>query len=200
MGPFVWSHNKNLDVLAHPNPERYPGQRILVVRLDDVEAGSLRSVASPQLFAQWRAAAHPTGQKDQRINIRLSSPDLQALRARAQQDGIPCQTLISGELHKDIKLPNPGNGSTSSTERQAVAHRLERDLQRAQTDQVAAAVAQPKAHKASLLIPPGRRCCSARAAPLRDRRPGGCAAGSRVRWGRRRDGLAAVPEGSTVRT
>jgi hypothetical protein len=24
-----------LDVLAHPNPERYPGQRILVVRLDD---------------------------------------------------------------------------------------------------------------------------------------------------------------------
>ena len=58
MGPFVWSHDKNallvaergvsfeavvaaieagelLDVLAHPNPERYPGQRILVVRLDD---------------------------------------------------------------------------------------------------------------------------------------------------------------------
>ena len=57
MGPFVWSHDKNalliaerganfetvvaaieagelLDVLAHPNPERYPGQRILVVRLD----------------------------------------------------------------------------------------------------------------------------------------------------------------------
>lgn len=24
-----------LDVLAHPNPERYPGQRILMVRLDD---------------------------------------------------------------------------------------------------------------------------------------------------------------------
>jgi hypothetical protein len=24
-----------LDMLAHPNPERYPGQRILVVRLDD---------------------------------------------------------------------------------------------------------------------------------------------------------------------
>ena len=58
MGPFVWSHDENAlliaersfsfeavvaaieagelrDVLAHPNPERYPGQRILVVRLDD---------------------------------------------------------------------------------------------------------------------------------------------------------------------
>ena len=58
MGTFVWIHDKNalliaerganfetvvaaieadelLDVLAHPNPERYPGQRILVVRLDD---------------------------------------------------------------------------------------------------------------------------------------------------------------------
>ena len=58
MGPFVWSHDKNalliaergvsfeaveaaieagelLDVLARPNPEHYPGQRILVVRLHD---------------------------------------------------------------------------------------------------------------------------------------------------------------------
>jgi hypothetical protein len=58
MGPFVWSHEKNawlfaergasfevvvaaiesgelLDVLAHPSPDRYPGQRILVLRLDD---------------------------------------------------------------------------------------------------------------------------------------------------------------------
>jgi uncharacterized DUF497 family protein len=57
MGPFVWSHAKNallmaerglcfeaivaaveadglLDVLEHPNPNRYPGQRILVVCLN----------------------------------------------------------------------------------------------------------------------------------------------------------------------
>jgi hypothetical protein len=33
-----------------------------------------------------------------------------------------------------------------------VAHRLGRDLQRAQTDQVAAALAQPKAHKAPVLL------------------------------------------------
>lgn len=56
--------------------------------LNDFEAGSLRSVASPQLLTQLRAAARSTGQKDQSINIQLSSPDLQALRARALQEGI----------------------------------------------------------------------------------------------------------------
>ena len=70
--------------------------------LDDFEAGSLRSVASPELLDQLRAAARSTGQKDQRINIRLSSPDLQALRMRALQEGIPYQTLISSVLHKYI--------------------------------------------------------------------------------------------------
>lgn len=70
--------------------------------LNDFEAGSLRSVASPELLDQLRAAARSTGQKDQRINIRLSSPDLQALRTRALQEGIPYQTLISSVLHKYI--------------------------------------------------------------------------------------------------
>jgi predicted DNA binding CopG/RHH family protein len=70
--------------------------------LDDIEAGSLRSVTSPQLLTQLRAAARSTGQKDQRINIRLSSPDLQALRVRALQEGIPYQRLISSVLHKYI--------------------------------------------------------------------------------------------------
>ena len=70
--------------------------------LDDFEAGSLHSVASPQLLTQMRVAARSTGQKDVRINIRLSSPDLQALRERALQEGIPYQTLISSVLHKYI--------------------------------------------------------------------------------------------------
>jgi predicted DNA binding CopG/RHH family protein len=68
--------------------------------LDDYEAGSLCSVASPEVLEGLRAAARATGQKDQRINIRLSSIDLQALRTRALQEGIPYQTLISSVLHK----------------------------------------------------------------------------------------------------
>ena len=42
------------------------------------------------------------GLKDQRINIRLSSADLQALRVKALQEGIPYQTLISSVLHKYV--------------------------------------------------------------------------------------------------
>jgi predicted DNA binding CopG/RHH family protein len=82
-----------------PTPNLDPEEQQL---LDDFEAGSLRSVASPELLDQLRAAARSTGQKDQRINIRLSSPDLQALRTRALQEGIPYQTLISSVLHKYI--------------------------------------------------------------------------------------------------
>lgn len=68
--------------------------------LDDYETGSMQSVASPELLAGLRAAARTTGLKDQRINIRLSSVDLQALRTRALQEGMPYQTLISSVLHK----------------------------------------------------------------------------------------------------
>ena len=68
--------------------------------LDDYETGSMQSVASPKLLDGLRAAARATGLKDQRINIRLSSADLQALRTRALQEGMPYQTLISSVLHK----------------------------------------------------------------------------------------------------
>jgi predicted DNA binding CopG/RHH family protein len=68
--------------------------------LDDYDTGSMRSVASPELLEGLRAAARATGLKDQRINIRLSSVDLQALRTRALQEGMPYQTLISSVLHK----------------------------------------------------------------------------------------------------
>ena len=49
-----------------PTPNLDPEEQQI---LDDDEAGSLRSVASPELLDQLRAAARSTGQKDQRINI-----------------------------------------------------------------------------------------------------------------------------------
>jgi predicted DNA binding CopG/RHH family protein len=70
--------------------------------LADFEAGELRSVATPALLSQLEKAAKATGLKDQRINIRLSSGDLQAIRTRALQEGIPYQTLISSVLHKYV--------------------------------------------------------------------------------------------------
>ena len=70
--------------------------------LDDFEQGALQSIATSALLEGLRQSAGATGQKDQRINIRLSSGDLQAIRTRALQEGIPYQTLISSVLHKYV--------------------------------------------------------------------------------------------------
>jgi predicted DNA binding CopG/RHH family protein len=72
------------------------------VILEAFEAGTLRSVATAAERARLEAAARSTASKDQRINIRLTSEDLGALRARALQEGIPYQTLISSVLHKYV--------------------------------------------------------------------------------------------------
>ena len=70
--------------------------------LEAFEAGTLRSVATAAERSRLEASARSTASKDQRINIRLTSEDLGALRARALQEGIPYQTLISSVLHKYV--------------------------------------------------------------------------------------------------
>ena len=70
--------------------------------LSSYEAGTLQSVATPALLDQLRDSARTTTLKDQRINIRLSSADLDALRERAMQLGMPYQTLISSVLHRYV--------------------------------------------------------------------------------------------------
>ncbi|MCG8527033.1 MAG: hypothetical protein MI748_11665 [Opitutales bacterium] len=47
-------------------------------------------------------AARNTLNKDKRINIRISSRDLGSLQRRANQYGMPYQTLISSILHRYI--------------------------------------------------------------------------------------------------
>ncbi len=46
--------------------------------------------------------ARNTLQKDKRINIRMSSKDLDRVRVIATQQGIPYQTLISSIIHKYV--------------------------------------------------------------------------------------------------
>lgn len=70
--------------------------------LADYEAGSLRSVATKSEIARLKAAARATATKDRRVNIRLSSGDLQDIQARALQEGMPYQTLIASILHKYV--------------------------------------------------------------------------------------------------
>ena len=66
------------------------------------ESGKLKSVASKGELAKFKAAARATALKDKRVNIRLSSGDLNDIQVRALQEGVPYQTLIASVLHKYV--------------------------------------------------------------------------------------------------
>ena len=137
-----------LDILEHPNPDHYAGQRIFVVRREDYvylvpfveddhtvflktiipsrKATKSTSGRSPMKIdadekellesverGEWKSAgggkrertrysryAKATFKKDRRLNIRLSSKDLEAIQKRALAEGLPYQTLIASLLHK----------------------------------------------------------------------------------------------------
>ena len=46
--------------------------------------------------------ARNTLKKDKRINIRISSKDLENVQVRAVEEGIPYQTLIASIIHKFV--------------------------------------------------------------------------------------------------
>jgi predicted DNA binding CopG/RHH family protein len=64
------------------------------------EKGQLKSVATKAELAKVRAAARATSLKDKRVNIRLTSGDLQDIQTKALEEGLPYQTLIASVLHK----------------------------------------------------------------------------------------------------
>lgn len=66
------------------------------------EKGQLKSIASKAELARLRASARATATKDKRVNIRLSSMDLQDIQSKALEEGMPYQTLIASVLHKYV--------------------------------------------------------------------------------------------------
>lgn len=67
------------------------------------DKGELRSVSpSKAQLSKYREVAQATFIKDRRVNIRLSSPDLMDIQARALEEGVPYQTLIASVLHKFV--------------------------------------------------------------------------------------------------
>ena len=69
--------------------------------LESVESGEWKSVSGKGAeLARYKDYAQATFRKDQRINIRISGKDLDALKKRALLEGIPYQTLIASILHK----------------------------------------------------------------------------------------------------
>jgi predicted DNA binding CopG/RHH family protein len=71
--------------------------------LGDFERGEFKSIQNFRAEKRsLEAAARRTLQKDKRINIRISSRDLEKLQKRAILEGVPYQTLIASTLHKFV--------------------------------------------------------------------------------------------------
>ena len=69
--------------------------------LGSIERGEWKSAkGGKRERARYSRYAKATFRKDRRLNIRLSSKDLEAIQKRALAEGLPYQTLISSLLHK----------------------------------------------------------------------------------------------------
>ena len=84
--------------------------------LAEYDKGELKSTApSKAKLAKFKAAASATFLKEKRVNIRLSTPDLMDIQARALEEGLPYQTLIASVLHKFVsgRLIEPSSSLTA---------------------------------------------------------------------------------------
>jgi predicted DNA binding CopG/RHH family protein len=69
--------------------------------LESFERGEWRSVKGGKRDkTRYARYARATFRKDRRLNIRISSKDLEAIQKRALEEGLPYQTLIASLLHK----------------------------------------------------------------------------------------------------
>ena len=72
--------------------------------LRDIEAGKYKSVNNlKEEIKRAREAAKNTLQKTKNINIRLPERDIQKLKAKAAENNLPYQTLISMLLRQYTK-------------------------------------------------------------------------------------------------
>jgi len=71
--------------------------------LDSFEAGERESgEEKSSVGTRFHDTSSATFKKDRRINVRISSRDLDALQKRALEEGLPYQTLISSIPHQDV--------------------------------------------------------------------------------------------------
>lgn len=74
----------------------------------DYERGAFRPVKNQDKARQEAMeAARRYTRKDARINIRLSTADLEMLKRRAAEEGLPYQSLIASILHKYVSRSTP---------------------------------------------------------------------------------------------
>lgn len=81
-------NNKILDIMAHPNEDKYPNQRIFIIDIEDcaylvpfVEDGEWETVSDLKREQKhYQAIAKNSLKKDKRINIRLATKDLMGIQ------------------------------------------------------------------------------------------------------------------------
>jgi predicted DNA binding CopG/RHH family protein len=68
-----------------------------------IQRGEWESVKNVEAeIRKHQVYARNTLKKDKRVNIRISSKDLEELQGIALEDGIPYQTLMSSILHRYV--------------------------------------------------------------------------------------------------
>lgn len=81
------------------NHERKLDEEILA----SFERDEWRSVPNvKEEIARYTSIASASLAKDKRVNIRISSRDLEDIQAKAAEEGIPYQTLMASILHKYV--------------------------------------------------------------------------------------------------
>jgi len=71
--------------------------------MESVEAGEWKSIPNfNEMKRNLMKAASETALKDYRINVRISKRDVEALKTKALEEGIPYQTLVTSILHKYV--------------------------------------------------------------------------------------------------
>ena len=72
----------------------------LLKSIENDEWNSVRN--KKEVIEKLQNAARNTMLKDQRMNIRIAKKDLEGLKTKAMEEGIPYQTLVSSILHKYV--------------------------------------------------------------------------------------------------
>jgi predicted DNA binding CopG/RHH family protein len=92
------------------------------------DSGALKSISPFKSgLAKFKGAASATILKERRVSIRLSSPDLMDIQARALEEGLPYQTLIASVLHKYVSgrlVEKPSHPTLRSTGRAKTLRRV----------------------------------------------------------------------------
>lgn len=55
-----------------------------------------------KLLSELKEAAASMSRKNKRMNIRMSESDIERLKAKALEEGLPYQSLVSSILHKYV--------------------------------------------------------------------------------------------------